>query len=71
MSETKEPKRRGDPVIILVAVSLFVSLATAALSWSYFAQGDLVTGPPLALVSVLAAIFCSTIVILTAVGKDE
>ena len=70
MLETKEPKVRGDPVITLVAVSFFVSLATAALSWSYFASGDLITGPPLALVSVLAAIFCSTIVILTAVGNE-
>ena len=62
---------KGQPVIILVLVTIFVSLAAAAVAASEFLALDIAHGAIWALLSVLTAIFAATIAVLAAVGKDE
>lgn len=69
MSTPKPKDEKGTPVLILIVVSLFVTIASIALSAGYLSGGDFSNGLIWMLVAVMGAQACSTVSILSTIGK--
>ena len=68
-TETDIEKGKGTPVLVLIVVSLFVSIASTALSAGYLSGGEFTSGLTWMLVAVMGAQVCSTVSIMSAIGK--